>query len=185
MKRENNISTIGCTINKELSCLNKKKTQGLIVFSTSCGVILDFKGLITHEGRKIIENSLIELIELNSFDSLKYVIYDNACNLYGYAKNHNLRQLLNINFLLDRFHYKNYKRKVCKDHSCYNRKELEKLNTQKCEQLFSLLKKFKEITKHMNKIHYDYFYLFLFDSLNERVIDKIIKENQNLTEQST
>jgi hypothetical protein len=53
------------------------------------------------------------------------------------------------------------------------------VNSQTCEQKFSLFLKYVPMVKHMLKNHFNFFFLWLIDALNENSLQKIINDKQN------
>ena len=84
-----------CLIDKEIICLNKKKTGGLLIFCFSCGFIAKFKEIIRSESLSLIKSCLLELKRKKNF---KYCIYDNGCHLGALVKADNLEELFDTSF---------------------------------------------------------------------------------------
>ena len=124
--------------------------------------------MITGEGLQKAAN-LIEV--MNEKNTIKYVCYDNGCHLQQHVNNklYNYNnQTRNIKYFIDRFHIKNHQ-KECLEYSCDKDNVVKLINSSVCEQLFDKIGKFKHITKHMPKNHFNFFYLMLFESRNKKV----------------
>ena len=156
-----------CPIDKEYTALNKKKTHGILVAVYSCGTICYFDEMIRSESLNLIANQIFNIMKLNKKE-LNYVIYDSACHLHEFiSKRSEYNELNNIKFYIDRFHLQNHVREKChKDHNVDNNLKLKAINSQKAEQFFALNKRFKSITKNMDRIYFNLFYLIIFDELN-------------------
>ena len=168
MKKVNNNSET-CEIDKNI-CLFKRQTAGLIVMIYSCGIVLNYDEMIRSESLSSVSNLLIKSNKLSGND-LKFAIYDNGCHLGASveAKEEQNEYISNIKFVIDRFHQYNHKRPICKSkYSCDLYTELDDINSEICEQKFSHLRRFKTITKHMSRFHFEFFYLCLFSKMNSK-----------------
>jgi hypothetical protein len=162
-----------CKVNKEIPCLNKKKTGGILLFSKSCGYISNLYEMIRHEGLKMINK---KLVQLNSLSRIENCIYDNGCNLHQNILNNNVTKLLNIDFFIDRFHIFNHTKKKCQKYNLDLKPELNLINSQVCEQTFNYFNRIKYMTKHMSKNHFNFFMLLMVDNFNKK---KIFKNKKN------
>ncbi len=162
-----------CLVNKELYCLNKKKTGGILLFSNSCGHIVNLYEMIRHEGLKIINK---RLQEINSINRINYCVYDNACNLHQNVINNKIQDLEHIEFYIDRFHINNHIKQKCKKYNMALSPELEHINSQICEQTFNYFNRAKYMTKHMSKNHFNFFILMMVDNFNYKNLYKIKKK---------
>jgi hypothetical protein len=153
-------------VNKEYyNC--KTRTAGLLVAYRSCGYISNFSEMITGEGL-IQSANLIE--NTNQFGEIKNVCYDNGCHLDKHVNNKSYSyeiQTKEIKFFIDRFHIKNHN-KSCVKYSCDNDSIVKKINSSVCEQQFYTLGKFKYISEHMSKLHFNFFYMMIFECLNKK-----------------
>lgn len=52
------------------------------------------------------------------------------------------------------------------------------VNSQVCEQKFSLILKHVPMVKHMSTNHFNFFFLFIFDGLNDNSLIRINKEGK-------
>ncbi len=153
----------------------KRQTAGLLVFIYSCGIILNFEELIRAESNTIIikflklTNNIISNNSNCTENKLKFGVYDNGCRLAAsVSKNIYNSDISDMKFVIDRMHIKTHKKSTCKQlYSCDNFIELKNLNSEVCEQRFSLLLKHKTISKHMSRYHYEFYYLCLFDYYNK------------------
>jgi hypothetical protein len=133
--------------------------------------------MVKSEGRSDILNNLINTMKING-KNYKYIIYDDACHINETVMKHKkiYEKLANIDFYIDKFHLRNHTRNVCK--TKFNMKlnnEISHLNSEVCEQNFSLQLKHKYMVKHMTKNHYNFFLLCVYDKLNEIFFSKINK----------
>lgn len=155
-----------CFIEKDIPYLNKKRTGGIQVIMYGCGIVVNFAEIIRSESLHLVVTKIKYLLEKSS-RKVEFCIYDNGCHLdetvQKIPENNNLKSL---KFLIDRFHIKNHVRSSCKKYSADNFSELKLFNTQICEQTFSHISKYKHMTKHMSKNHFNFFYLWLLNELN-------------------
>ncbi len=146
----------------------------------SCGIVLGFEELIRSESR-IAVIGLLKKIFMATKNNYTYCFYDNACHLDETIKA-NLNQhtiLNNMSCYIDRFHLKNHVRICCQiTYNPYHEKALEKLNSQACEQKFSVVNKHKHAVKHMTQYHFIFYFYCIFDSLNQKIMAKIIAQNK-------
>ncbi len=155
-------SQADCKINKTLY-LKKKQTAGLLIFIHGCGTILHFDEMIRAESNNIVMKNLIDVNRLIDSDKNQEIIntavYDNGCNLAASVSAAPYNHLIsNMKFVIERMHIKNHVRKTCKTNfSCDLYPWLKNLNSEICEQRFSLLLKHKTNTKHMSRRHYEFY----------------------------
>jgi hypothetical protein len=157
-------------------CLNKKKTCGIFTINSSCGIYLSFVEMMRKEGTKLVLKAIQEYFKLTK-NEIAFCIYDNACKLSETFKMHNnIKELDSIKFYIDRLHLANHKKESCHTNfNINNCKDLDKINSEVCEQNFFILNHCKHISKQMNNFHYNFFYLCHFDDLNTKKLE-IIKE---------
>lgn len=173
-KIENNRTYHECEVQKDL-CLNKRKTGGIVVGASPCGLFLNFFEIIKGESISTICDNLLNIVELLG-KNFEYCIYDNACHLSEFVKKKNLTEFSKMKFIIDNFHIKNHKRPKCKlEFSSDNYFELKNINTQVCEQLFSKISKLKHNVKHMSKNHFIFYFIYIFHNLNLIKLNKIKK----------
>ncbi len=154
--------------------------KGILVASHSCGVVLGYEELIRSESNKSVID-LLKKIFMTTDHNYNYCLYDNACHLDETIKsNSDQHTILNaISFFIDRFHLKNHVRKCCQTtYNPYLEKALEKLNSQACEQKFSVVNKHKYAVKHMTQYHFIFYFFCIFDSLNHKIIENIKSEKK-------
>jgi hypothetical protein len=120
------------------------------------------------------------LTHINTYKKLKNCIYDDGCHLDDYIKSHNFKDLLNVKIFIDRFHIHNHKRDKCKiDFNLDLFENLSEINSQICEQQFSLISKHKHMVKHMSKNHFIFFFLSIFDTKNQKLSNLTNKNSEN------
>jgi hypothetical protein len=68
--------------------------------------------------------------------------------------------------------------KSCTENNIDKEEKMNHTNSQKCEQLFFMINKHKHMVKHMGKFHFRFFFLCIFNSLNEKILEKM-KLNKN------
>jgi hypothetical protein len=165
LKQKYSDNDSSCAVNKEMSCLNKKKTRGLLTCMTSCGSVRDFEELITHESLSSVTSLIKEVINLTG-NNIEFVIYDNACHLSSYwFKNTSTDLVKPIKFLIDRLHIGNHSRDSCRlNHNLDNEPDLKKFNSMACEQNNYIIGEYKHALKHMNIYHYNFFFLVIIVS---------------------
>lgn len=173
LKKINNIIPDGCRLENCL-CFNKKKTGGLLAGLTPCGIFISFSEIINGESLKKVFEEVLKVKSINT--ELKYIIYDKSCQLNEYRMKHysDDKTTENLIFLIDSFHLGNHTRKIChENHNIKKHIELECINSQICEQSFRLISRHKHCCKHFSKNHFIFFFIWLFDKLNEFTISKI------------
>jgi hypothetical protein len=150
--------------------------KGIFTYSHACGIVINVNEMVLSEARFDI---LDELYRLTLISKKKFVIYDDACHLDETVRKYaRYRPFRNIKFFIDKFHLRNHKREICK--TKFNQKlneNISHLNSEICEQNFSLMFKHKYMLKHMNKYHYNFFLLCVYNSLNEKISLKIKKKH--------
>jgi hypothetical protein len=170
---KNNENT--CIVDKNLLCLNKKKSAGILVAIFGCGIHINFTEMVRSESLTLVKE-LIEKTNKAVEKSLEFCIYDNGCHLSeSIKKTHASNEYVkDIICAIDRFHIKNHKRQVCRTEFCCDKyPKLSNLNSQVCEQSFSHLAKYKHMVKHMNKNHFKFFFWWLLNKLNSIKIKKM------------
>ena len=120
--------------------------------------------------------NLLQKIFIITENDYEYCLYDNACHLAESIKAHKevYPILENLSCFIDKFHLKNHVRDCC--HTTYNpylNEQLNKINTQACEQKFSVINKHVYGAKHMSQHHFLFYFLCVFDSLNDKLMDKL------------
>ena len=131
------------------------------VFFIVYGALVEYVSYLSEEGR----------------DSLKNLIYDDACHLKKFAENDVKRRNLNeytqfmgnIPKYVDNFHFRNHTDAWC--HAMCNPKdsrELDGVNTEACEQTFKWCNQFTSV-KGMNESHFWFFFTVVFDMHNLHV----------------
>ncbi|RNA01588.1 hypothetical protein BpHYR1_028691 [Brachionus plicatilis] len=134
-----------CNVSKELPCFNKSKTKGILTVSHGCGIHLGFNELITSESRASVISLLKDIFEITK-NEYKYCIYDDGCHLAEsvQSQKNEHSNLKNLIFLIDLFHLKKHTRKICyTKYNLFLQSQLKSINSQACEQMYSLLLKYK------------------------------------------
>ena len=109
--------------------------------------------------------------------SPKYFIYDNACHLQPFINSHNtltnnrLEILKEKHFCIDRLHYYNHTREICKTFHCDNYQELKSVNSMSCEETNFWLSGFKYISKHMNGKKFVFYLFIICDFFNQEKLN--------------
>lgn len=149
----------------------------------SCGTLINFTELNKSEGN-ILVSKFIEETNEKLKNTINYVCYDNACHIAGLSE-----KLKNKTFVIgklfmscllynnfnkcnilykDRLHLFNHTQSKCKSiHNCDSYSELAGINTIVCEQKFYLISRYKHMVKHMTQFKFNFFFLELFDMMNE------------------
>ena len=133
--------------------------------------------MMRKEGTRMVVDVLKEYWT-QTYNKISYFIYDNSCHLHSTFKiKNNIKELNNLKFYIDRLHLKNHKCEECQTkYNIKTCKDLDSINSEVCEQNFFTLNNFKHITKHMDFFHYNFFYLAIFDDLNQKKITLIKKK---------
>jgi hypothetical protein len=163
--------------NKDEVCNNKIRTKGVLLTAYNCGIICSYCEILSSESLTQVTQLLLDTISYSTVFP-KYIIYDNACHLSVYIKNHNIGDkskrgdiLMKSKFVIDRFHIKNHVRDDC--HQVYNadlHKELFSVNSDVCEEVNYWFGIYKHAMKHMNFIRFNYFMYIILNLYN---IEKI------------
>jgi hypothetical protein len=137
-------------VNKDEVCNNKSRTKGVLLTAYNCGIICSYCEILSSESLTQVTQLLLDTISYSTVFP-KYIIYDNACHLSVYIKNH--------------------VRDDC--HQVYNadlHKELVSVNSVFCEEVNYWFGIYKHARKHMNFIRFNYFMYIILNLYN---IEKI------------
>ena len=100
-------------------------------------MIINYFELNKSEGKRVVANFL-EYTNNKLNNSIKYICYDDACHIA--QLNDTLKDKI---FVIDRFHIKNHVQKKCQTiHNCSSYPEFKNINTEVCEQKFSILSRY-------------------------------------------
>uniref|UniRef100_A0A7M5UMV9 Uncharacterized protein n=1 Tax=Clytia hemisphaerica TaxID=252671 RepID=A0A7M5UMV9_9CNID len=161
-----------CQTEKTKHSARDKKTSGVLVFTSPCGVVVNMKELYISESKLQVYGHLYELLKMESMKDIECIVYDDACHLKKYSMNRREKseKLADMDYRSDRFHFKNHIDTWCRA-NCNpdNSDSLKDVNTEICEQLFSWFSKYKHMTKHMNRERYTFMVLYLMHLHNERI----------------
>ncbi len=155
-----------CEVSKELKCVSKRRTSGILVTVFPCGTIINFMELNKSEG-KILVSSFLKATDQILNNEIKYLCYDDACHIAGLNKS----TLNQKTFVIDRFHIYNHQNKCKTEYNCNNYPELDGINTEVCEQQFYLISRYKHQAKHMNKQRFNFFFIELFNLFNNNKLE--------------
>lgn len=171
---------------RKLSCGTEKgkhkcknhRTAGILVMERPCGVVLDVKELFGSESKSQVYAHIHNLLSKTAFSKTSVICYDDACHLKKFAQNPVrstqtalAARITGMQILCDRFHFKNHIDGWCRQHcNPLTSANLQNVNTEVCEQLFSWLSKFSAITKHMNRYRFLFLMLYVLDNHNEDII---------------
>ncbi len=97
-----------------MECKKKCRTEGLLVTSSNCGVIISFREIFKSESISQVASFYIETIKRMPTGSVpKFLIYDDGCHLRSYFENNNYFEqsshhadLKQVVIAVDRFHFK-------------------------------------------------------------------------------
>ena len=112
------------------------RTKGVILAVYNCGIICSYKVLFGSESLTQVARFYLDIMDR----SPKYLIYDDACHLKPFMDSHcelNENRQLSYDgkvFAIDRLHFKNHTRKICKNFHCDKYPELSKVNSMACEE---------------------------------------------------
>ena len=112
---------------------------------------------------------------------IKFLVYDNACNLAKMVVNKNTQKEILFNnttklgkaikdmtIVCDRFHFQKHNDKWCDEHCDPDKhKEMKGINTSTSEQINYWYTRFKHSMKHMNYSRYHFMLFILSDEYNK------------------
>ena len=128
-------------------------------------------------------NILDQLYRLNKISKKSFVIYDDGCHVYETVNKYKrYKPLKNLKYFIDKFHLRGHVRNQCK--TKFNQKlnkDISHLNSEICEQNFSLMLKHRYMLKHMSEFHFKFFIICIYDKLNEIIISKIQRKRNKIT----
>lgn len=169
---------LGCGTEKGKHKCKNHRTAGILVTERPCSIVVDVKEIFGSESKSQVYAHLHNLFESPSMEKTTTICYDDACHLKRFvqnplrSKNTKIAEKLNrLEIVCDKFHFKNHTDTWCKK-NCNPMKSpnLQNVNTEVCEQLFSWLSRFSRITKHMNRWRFLFLMLYILDCHNEDVI---------------
>ncbi|XP_078667555.1 uncharacterized protein LOC144909414 [Branchiostoma floridae x Branchiostoma belcheri] len=172
---------------REINCNTKKDrngvrlnaiTAGVLAFIRPCNIIVSLNELFGSESKTQVYGHLHNLMSKKEMEKTGFVIYDDACHLRKFARNPSRAQttpttkkLASIEILVDRMHMRGHIDPWCKRNCGTGRfRDLDKVNTEVCEQVFSWLSRYKRMTKHMNKERFMFFLLYIAHLHNMREV---------------
>ncbi|XP_066922845.1 uncharacterized protein [Clytia hemisphaerica] len=117
---------------------------------------------------------------------IETIVYDDACHLKPFATNKIRKDLTplskriaGMDFAVDRFHFKNHIGEWCLENCDPDMvANLNEVNTESCEQLFSWFSSFKHMTKHMKRETFIFLTLYLMESQNQLTEEKLRKRKE-------
>lgn len=139
------------------------RTAGIMAIVKPCGVIIDYREMLTCESASQLFVQLLNLVDQPTVN-IKYIGYDRACEFHPFLRNlqkkgnQGAEVLLDLKYVVDRFHIKGHTTAYCdiKDAKCRYHPDLAKfsalehVNTEGAEQTFAWLKKYKDMLKYMS-----------------------------------
>ena len=134
-----------CNIQKKGKCHKRRRHGGVATGLLPCGIVANILPVAGHESATQI---IAMLAEIRARRFFKYVIYDNGCMLSHFARNRarssssaTMQQIAEMTFVIDRFHLKNHKECLDRNHSYFTPEfdiekypELKTVNTSLNEQ---------------------------------------------------
>lgn len=164
-----------CNTEKDRTRVNYR-TAGILLGAWPCGTILMLGELFGAESKSQVYGFLHTFLKENaqSTADLRFICYDDGCHLKKYAANTKrvnqtptATRLSSLNIVVDKMHFKGHIDPWCQENcNPYTFSELEKVDTEICEQIFSWMSKYARITQHMNRVHFLFFLLYLCDAHN-------------------
>ena len=164
---------------KTLPCTKKTRTVGVLLGMWNCGIISSYRSLYGSEGIAQVFNFMLDVINISPESIPKFLAYDTACQLKQYSlnqitrlanndiKSERLEHLNEIKMIVDKFHFSGHTGKFCKEHCNPNEiPEINKLNTEACEQCNAWLYNYKHILNNMNLVRFSFFLFCLLDDYN-------------------
>ena len=166
-----------------------KRTAGLMVLVRPCGVIVDFREMVSCESPSQLFAQLLSL-RCDRDVHFKYIGYDRACEFQPFLQNltkkgnHGAEILLkDTGYLVDKFHIKNHVNPKCllNEPVCQFHPDLpifsdiHGTNTECAEQCFSHLRKFGHMSKYMSKYKFHFFIKNVIAARNRKVLKRLSK----------
>jgi len=169
---------LSCGTEKGKHKCKNHRTAGILVMERPCGVVLDVKELFGSESKSQVYAHIHNHLSKTAFSKTSIICYDDTCHLKKFAHNPVrstqtavASRIAEMEILCDRFHFKNHIDVWCRQHcNPHTSENLQNVNTEVCEQLFSWLSKFGSITKHMNRYRFLFLMLYVLDNHNEDII---------------
>ena len=162
-----------CNTRKSRDKRVKRYTVGLLLGSSPCGVARLVEELYGCEAISQVYGIVTEHVAKLSEKRLEVLVYDDACHLAGFSKNHvrahrneTTEFVDNLIHSIDFFHFKNHIDPFC--HQNFNPRnvpQLEGVNTVVCEQLFKGINQYSNC-KSMNEPHFFIYFFFNIDLHN-------------------
>eukprot|EP00058_Branchiostoma_floridae_P001186 XP_002586674.1 hypothetical protein BRAFLDRAFT_105480 [Branchiostoma floridae] len=168
---------IKCNTQKDKSGVRLNAiSAGVLAFIKPCNIILGLHELYLAESKSQVYGHLHSLLSRSEMGKTEYIIYDDACHLRKFARNparadatETTRRLANMEMLVDRMHMRGHVDPWCKKHcGTWRFEDLDLVNTEVCEQVFSWLSRFNRMTKHMNQHRFMFFLLYISHLHNVR-----------------
>ena len=82
-------------------------------------------------------------------------------------------------FLVDRFHYSNHKCSTSYSMKSIQTEEIKRINSQTCEQIFSVLRRISTQIAYMRIENVFYNTRYFLATLNEQIMENMNKTNEN------
>jgi hypothetical protein len=178
-----------------MACCKKCRTEGLLVSTFNCGIVVSYREFFTKESISQVTNFYLDAIKrMQKVPS--FLIYDDGCHLKAFIEKKNYfsgtsqhHVLLETTFAVDRFHFKGIaiydliSRKMInaifcltghsKSHEFCRKKcdpnifpALYQTNTVVSEQINYWLSKYKYNLKHMNFERFHWYLYIVFSIFN-------------------
>lgn len=166
-----------CNTEKDRIRLNYR-TAGILVGAWPCGTINMVAELYGAESKPQVYGALHTFLQENKEEmaNLRYILYDDGCHLKKYALNPTRSMctptsewLASLEIVVDKLHFKGHIDTWCHQHcNPYTHSDLENVDTEVCEQIFSWLSRYARITQSMNQQHFLFYILYLCDAHNRK-----------------
>lgn len=166
---------INCGTEKGKHKSKNHRTAGVLVFAKPCGIVVETKELFGSESKSQVYAHVHNLLSNKVMEDIGIICYDDACHLKKFAQNpvrsdltEIAKKIKEMSLVCDKFHFRNHTDRWCKTNcNPFTSTDLENVNTEVCEQLFSWLSRFAHITKHMNRWRFLFLMLYILDCHNE------------------
>ncbi|XP_044168316.1 uncharacterized protein LOC122952504 [Acropora millepora] len=153
------------------------RTAGTFFGMKPCGIILFVYELFISESKSQVYGILHDVLSKWGLEKIDRICYDDACHLKKYCMNPKRKcltavaeRLANMDMVIDKMHFRNHVDNWCKTNcNPYDRKDLDGVDTEVCEQTFSWLSQYGKITRHMNQNRFIFYIVNLCELRNRRV----------------
>ena len=151
-------------------------SAGILIGCSPCGVIPLFEELYGTESKSQVFSYVTDFLGEVNPQSIKYLVYDDACHLGPYAINYSkskqkthteaTKKMAALKHVVDKLHFKGHVGSYChKNCNPYSIPALKDVNTVICEQSFKWFNKYVNV-KSMNEYRFRVYFTYLIDLHN-------------------